>query len=253
MPFPDHAAPIAAIFLLAGIVKGVTGMGLPLISIGLLSLVMPTASAAALVVVPSMVTNVWQFVGGPALRPLVRRLWPLLAAVCAGNFVPFLVTPGGWLVGAGHLAPALLGAALAAYAALGLSPIRLPRVPGAAEPWLGPIIGFLTGLVAAATGVFAIPAVPYLGSLGFNRDELVQALGLAFTISTIALALSLASALGPGSASLWWASAFALGPALLGMAAGTRIRRAVHPETFRRLFFLGILALGISLLARAVN
>ena len=49
-----------AIFLLAGLVKGVIGMGLPTVAMGLLALVLPPAEAAAIVVVPSLVTNVWQ-------------------------------------------------------------------------------------------------------------------------------------------------------------------------------------------------
>ena len=48
-------------FLLAGFVKGVIGLGLPTVAVGLLGLVMPPAEAAALLVVPSMVTNLWQF------------------------------------------------------------------------------------------------------------------------------------------------------------------------------------------------
>lgn len=46
-----------AVFLLAGFVKGVIGLGLPTVAVGLLSLVMPPVQAAALLILPSMVTN----------------------------------------------------------------------------------------------------------------------------------------------------------------------------------------------------
>ncbi len=67
------------------------------------------------------------------------------------------------------------------------------RVQPAHEPWLSPLVGILTGLITGATGVFVIPAVPYLQSLGFEKDDLVQALGLSFTVSTIALTIGLVS------------------------------------------------------------
>jgi len=78
---------------------------------------------------------------------------------------------------------ALLGSALALYAITGLAALRL-FVPKPWEPIFSPIVGAITGLITAATGVFVIPAVPYLQAIGLEKDELVQALGLSFTVST---------------------------------------------------------------------
>ena len=80
----------------------------------------------------------------------------------------------------------------------------------------GPLCGLVTGALTGATGVFVIPAVPYLNALGLARDDLVQALGLSFTVSTLALAAGLAwhQAL-PGA--LLGGSLLALLPALGGM------------------------------------
>jgi uncharacterized membrane protein YfcA len=112
------------------------------------------------------------------------------------------------------------------------------------EPWLAPLIGAATGLVTAATGVFVIPAVPYLQGLGLKRDELVQALGMAFTASTVALAASLAlhGDFHVGDAQ---ASAYALLPALAGMLAGQWLRGRIAPELFKKCFFTGLFALGL--------
>jgi hypothetical protein len=67
---------------------------------------------------------------------------------------------------------------------LGLTSVRFSVSP-AAEWWLGPAVGALTGLATAATGVFAIPAGPYLGALNPDKEDMIQALGLSFTVSTI--------------------------------------------------------------------
>ncbi len=67
---------VLAVFVLAGFIKGVIGLGLPTISMGLLAVVLSPVEAAALLILPSLVTNVWQMVDGPHLRSLLRRLWP---------------------------------------------------------------------------------------------------------------------------------------------------------------------------------
>jgi uncharacterized protein len=86
---------------------------------------------------------------------------------------------------------ALLGVALVLYAMTGFAAFR-PSAPKLWEPALSSVVGAITGLTTAATGVFVIPAVPYLQVIGFEKEELVQALGLSFTVSTMALAFNVA-------------------------------------------------------------
>src|SRR4051812_11895729 len=237
---------ITGTFFLAGLVKGVIGLGLPTVAMGLLGLAMPPVEAAALLLVPSLVTNVWQLLARPRFGALLRRLWGMMLGVVAGTFAA-----SGLIAGkAGHVATAALGGALALYAVAGLLKPRL-RVPAAAEPWAGPLVGVATGLVTGATGVFVVPAVPYLGSLGLERDDLVQALGLSFTVSTLALAAGLAWH-GALPLAVTGTSLLALLPALAGMTLGGWLRARVRPETFRLCFFVGLLALGGELLWRGL-
>lgn len=243
---PPHLPLVLAVFLLAGLIKGVIGLGLPTVAMGLLGLAMPPAQAAALLVVPSLVTNVWQLLAGPRFGVLARRLWPMLLCVCGGTWAAADILTGG----AGGRVTSALGMALVLYALTGLLRVRL-RVPARAERWAGPLVGGATGLVTGATGVFVLPAVPYLGALGLARDDLVQALGLSFTVSTIALAAGLAT---DGALPLHAAatSSVATVPALAGMALGGWLRGRVRPEMFRVLFFAGLLVLGGELLLRGL-
>jgi uncharacterized membrane protein YfcA len=237
---------LIAAFLLAGFIKGVTGLGLPTVGIGLLSLAVAPAEAAALITLPSLVTNAWQMAAGPALAPLLGRLWPMMAGICLGS-----LAGAGLLTGAddARAASSALGLAVVLYAATGLLDLRLPRVPARQERVLGPVAGATTGLVTGATGVLVIPAVPYLQALGLDRDELVQALGLSFTVSTLALGVALAGE-GLFSAATASLSLLALAPAIGGMLAGQAVRRAVNQEVFRRCFFGGLLMLGAHLASR---
>jgi uncharacterized protein len=56
---------VGAVFALAGLAKGIIGLGLPTISMGLLATVMSPVHAAAILLLPSLVTNVWQMIAGP--------------------------------------------------------------------------------------------------------------------------------------------------------------------------------------------
>ena len=117
------------------------------------------------------------------------------------------------------------------------------------EPWLSPVIGGVTGVITGGTGVFVIPAVPYLQALGLGRDDLVQALGLSFTVSTIALAVAL-GAHGALQVQGLGVSALALVPAFAGMWAGQALRSRISPVAFRRIFLVFLLLLGTEMALR---
>jgi uncharacterized protein len=245
MPFNESIVFAAIVFALAGWVKGVVGMGLPTVAMGALAMVMAPVQAAALLVVPSLVTNIWQFAAGSAKRLVFRRLASMLVFVCIGTAVgiQFLTSASRW--------PSLaLGGVLAAYALIGLQRPTLQIAPRH-ESRLSPIVGGLTGLLTGATGVFVVPAVPYLSALGFGKDELVQALGLSFTVSTIALAVGLAANSSYPS-DILLASLAAVVPALLGMFIGQRTRARIDPISFKRWFFISMLLIGIYMVARGL-
>ncbi|MFH3479106.1 sulfite exporter TauE/SafE family protein [Xanthobacter variabilis] len=233
----------AAVFVLAGVVKGVTGMGLPTVAMGLLGAFLSPVSAAGLMVIPSFVTNAVQLASGPNITMLVSRLWPMLLGIVCGTIAGVSMLAGGDT----HLTTAGLGVALVVYAVYAL--VAHPFVVAPRwERYLSMVIGLATGLVTGCTGVFVIPAVPYLQSLRFDRDDLVQALGLSFTVSTVALAVGLA-AMGAWSAGDAGLSIFAVIPALIGMLIGQWLRRRISPPAFRRWFliFLGLLGMELAL------
>lgn len=232
------------IFIAAGWVKGVTGMGLPTVAMGLLGTVMPLVEAAALLVIPSLVTNLWQLFSGPILQEVLRRLWLMMMFIVIGTVVgSFLLVsiPPLW-AGVG------LGVALIIYASYALCRPAM-HVSARLERLLSPVMGLVTGFVTGATGVFVMPAVPWLQSLRFGRDELVQALGLSFTVSTIALAagLYLHDAFHVRQLSL---SGMAIIPALLGMWLGQKIRARIGLRLFRLCFLLFLTVLGLEMISR---
>ena len=148
---------IASIFLLAGFIKGVIGLGLPTVSVSLLAVAMPPGRALAIVIVPAIITNIWQTFVGPYLRDIIRRLWPLMLGTAAGIWLN-----AGALAGPNaRYGTIVLGILLVIYAISGLTQVSF-RVAPRHEKWVGGIVGLVTGVISASSGVQVIPSVPFM-------------------------------------------------------------------------------------------
>lgn len=237
---------IALSLFCGGWVKGVFGMGLPTVALGLLSLSMPPVEAATLIIIPTLATNAWQFMVGPARVAVTTRFAVLLIGVAIGTALGV-----GFLTGSHTALVSLaLGGVLILYAAVGMLSMRL-HVSTRAERWASPLVGFATGVVNGATGVSVMPLVPYLNSIGLQREALIQAMGLVFMVAMLALAACLAWT-GHFAVASAGASALALLPVFVGMYAGQLIRLRLHADAYRKWFFIGMIGLGAYSVIRAV-
>ncbi|MCP4979535.1 MAG: sulfite exporter TauE/SafE family protein [Gammaproteobacteria bacterium] len=229
---------IGLTFLIAGAVKGVIGLGLPTVSLALLTVVFDLPTAMALLLVPSFATNLWQALVGGNTRAILARLWPFLLAATTTVWIGALALTRlelSWL-------SALLGGLLMAYATLSLGGLRI-TISTRRDSWLGPLVGLINGVLTGMTGSFVVPGVIYLQSIGLARDTLIQAMGMLFALSTLALALALQ---GNGLLNIEQGiiSATALIPAIAGMMLGQRIRQAFFEPLFHKIFYLSLLTLG---------
>lgn len=236
---------IAGAFIVAGIAKGAIGMGMPPIAIGLMTFALPLDQALAIMVLPTMVTNVWQAIYGGGFLRLLRRFSTMAATSVIALFAVAI-----WAGSLGSpTALAWVGVLLVIYSVAALTRWR-PAVSRSSERWANPLIGAASGAVAGFTGVAAVPFLPYMQSLDMDRHELVQALGVMFLFIIGALTLALV-----------WQGAFhlettasgiaALAPTMIGVWLGQKGREAASPETFRKIFIFGMLALGLNM-ARAL-
>jgi len=243
---PVTLVAVAGTFLIAGAVKGVIGLGLPTVSLALLTVAIGLPQAMALLLVPSFVTNLWQALVGGNGRAILRRIWPFL----------LMATVTVW-VGASALTrvdlallSALLGVLIVAYAAISLAG-RAVVVPLRQEVWVGPLVGSVNGILTGMTGSFVVPGVMFLQAIGLPRDRLIQAMGMLFTASTVALGLAL-----QGNrlltVDLGALSVAAVVPAIVGMVLGQRVRHRLSERLFRRVFFTALLILGTYIIATAL-
>ena len=238
---------IVGTFLIAGTVKGVIGLGLPTVSLALLTVAIDLPNAMALLLVPSFITNLWQAAVGNSGRAILRRLWPFL----------LMATITVWLGAAAltrvdlTLLSALLGALLVVYSTVNLAGLRI-TITMRQEVWIGPLVGSANGILTGMTGSFVVPGVLFLQAIGLSRDMLIQAMGMLFTASTLALAVAL-QANDLLTIELGVLSAAALLPAIVGLVFGQRIRQGLSEQLFRRVFFISLLVLGAYIIASAFN
>ncbi len=239
---PGMLSLVAFAFCIAGFVKGMVGLGLPTVSLGLLSLFVDLPTAMALLVVPSLVTNIWQAIAGGEFTYLFRRLWLFLLLAIS------MVHVGAELFIMVEMAllQRILGALLLLYALLALVG-KTPRLSPIQERVSSPICGAINGMLTGLTGTLFVPGVMFLQAIGLSRDALVQAMGMLFAASTASLGLA-----------LYWhgrmpfdvgiLSCAALLPALFGMGVGQALRGHLSQELFRRLFLIAIGGLGSHIL-----
>lgn len=233
-------------FVLAGIVKGVLGFGFPIIALVVLTMTSGLIDALALIVVPTIVTNVWQALSGPHLAAILQRMGWYFAIATIGILVSsqFLaIINVNWLT-------ALLGIILFFFALSRLFSFQI-KVPAARERPLSIVLGAANGLLTGLTGTFMVPSVMYMQALGFGKDMLVQAMGAFFALSTVTLTLSLGGngLISPMDAAL---STLALIPAFAGIRVGRFIRQRINEDTFQKCFLVAILSLGAYLVWRSV-
>jgi uncharacterized membrane protein YfcA len=228
-----------AVFLLAGTVKGLVGLGLPTIVIALTSLVLPLTESIALIALPTIITNVWQAAVGGNFWRILKRQWVLIVPLGIALYITM------WLFGqrGPNWAFLLLGVVLVTYGGLGLLRIR-PRISPDLERPLAPVIGVVSGFVAGVVGVPIIPLMPFLQAQDIKPSELVQTLGIVLCATSLTLTFSLLSfGLLDGPRAL--VSAGAMVPAMAGMYFGTWIRNRLSVEQFRLAVFWALLLTGV--------
>ena len=233
---------LVAAFFAAGFVKGIVGMGLPTVSLVLLCIIFDISAAMALLLAPSLLTNLWQTYGSSNVFQLFKRLWPLYS--CSAVTVALGVY--GFTFLEAVYAEQLLGFVLTIYATLSIFGLRLTVQEQQTSLFAG-VAGVFTGILTGLTGSFVVPSIMFLQAIRLSVAEFIQATGLLFSLLTLSLGFSLyiAERLTIEISTLSLAGVI---PAFIGMFFGYQIRTRLKVEKFRLLLNICLLVMGIKLL-----
>ena len=224
-----------------GVVKGVTGVGIPLVSLSLLSLFLPLADAVVLLPVPIIVANIWQSVARGRFVPALRRFWPLVLAMFIGT-----VAGANLFVSLEAAALNLLVGALVVVFSLSSFMNPQLRLPSRFERGLGVAAGVLGGFMGGVSALFGPPVIMYLTSLRLDRETFVGVISSIYLCGATALVVVFGS-VGVMSGTQLAESFAACAPLMLGVWAGERFRGRIREAVFRKLLLVVLLGVGVRL------
>lgn len=236
----------AVTLVLAGTVKGVLGIGLPLVSIPLLALVMHVPQAVALLPVPILISNIWQAFYGGFFSRAVHRFWLLILALIVGTVVGVKVLASV----DPRVLYGLIGLIVVVFSLTNHFQPQL-RLPAHAEKRLGLVIGLASGVLGGLSSIFGPALIMFLVALRLSKDEFVGTIATFYLCGAMPLIVALGAFEVMGKQELIW-STLATIPLLLGMLIGQVLRTRLNEGTFRKGLLVMLLLAGLALIRRAV-
>ena len=238
---------IGITFFLAGGIKGVVGLGLPTISLALLAITFDLVTAIVLTLIPSLITNIWQALSGTNGKAILKRILPFLIMALITIWLGAYILSSQSMT----LLTVLLGILLISYSLLSLFGINF-SISNKHKTWAGTVLGALNGAITGMAGVYIVPSVMYFHAIGLRRDEIVQAMGILFSLSSVSMLIAYRyqNLLTMEQVIL---SLFALFPALIGMYYGKKIRSYLSETTFKKTLFISLLFIGVFIIIKSLS
>jgi len=235
-----------ATFLIAGTIKGIAGIGMPTIALGLMTLALDPRTAITVILFPLIVSNAWQFYRAGDMWAAIKRYRYFLATMMTLIFISAVFSAGA----SDRLIYGVLGTVILIFVAVNVLGTP-PELPERHVERAQLILGGLTGLFGGLAAVYAPGVAIYLSMRRVDKDEMVRATGLmVFAGSLPLLAGYLTQNLLTPRLSL--ISLAMVIPTLLGFQVGERIRAHLSQEKFRGVFFVVFFILGLNLLRKAI-
>lgn len=244
---PDELALAFAVATLAGMVKGLVGFAMPMITMSGLSMFLPPELALAGLILPTVVTN-----GMQALR---NGLQAALASV--RRFGVFLGVGFVFLLASSQLVRVLPDSTLLVLIGLPVSLFSLMQLVGLRFSLSAPsrrieaAVGAIAGAIGGVSGIWGPPTVAYLTALNTPKVEQMRVQGVIYGLGAVAL---FGAHVGSGvmRAETLPFSAIMVVPAVAGMWLGGKFQDRIDQKTFRRATLLVLLVAGLNLLRRGL-
>lgn len=236
---------VLAIYFLAAVVKGLTGIGFSAVCLALLVVLFDLLTALPLLLIPSVASNLLVMREAGHFRETLDRFR-----------VFFLSQIPGVLLGLcllnqmdGRLGSSILGSVLMLYGGWMLSAPSFPPISHKLESLLSAPMGMIAGLIHGLTGSQVMPSLPYLLALNLDPQRFIQAINSSFTVSSLILSVGLVQ-LEIMTTQTVILSLIGLPAVHGGIKIGTYVRRKVAPERFRQMVLISVVVMGGAMIGR---
>lgn len=235
-----------AAFVVAGTVKGVTGIGLPTASIAFMTLFLDPRTAISLVLFPMLGSNIWQMVRGGYIARTARRYWLFAVVLSGGVGVTVLTTQDA----SDRALLAILGVAVLVFVVVSWKRL-LPPIPQKYDAVAQIGFALVAGVIGGMTAAWAPPMAMYLATKQVDKDEFIRATGFLISCGSLPLLVAYAQ-VGFLTGPLAWTSVAMLLPTLAGLSIGEYFRRRMSVEAFRNAILILFVILGANLIRRSI-
>lgn len=234
------------IFLLGGIVKGTIGVGLPTITLVLLSFLFDIKDSISFILIPIIFSNLIQLMDGKNLLSILKQTkYFLLSSI-------LLIIPGFFLLKIldSKIILLILAFLLISNSLLVLAN-KIITLKHYNSFWMQSFIGSLNGLATGLSSIYTMPMIFLIQSLKFEKDKLIQFMGLTFFLYSI-VQITLFTSFDMMNEKALLFSSFACIPILLGLFIGRFLRKIVSENLFKLLFNYMLLLMGLVILVKNI-
>ena len=238
---------VLIIFLFGGIVKGVLGFGLPLITMSFLPMVVPLELALVASALVQPFTNIGQIIQSGRIKIAIKNTWPLVVSLGPGGLA------GSWFLGVldADALIFLIGVMVTLFAIYSLTGFVF-IISEKIRTEAGLVIGFLAGVVGALTTLNGNFFILYLLGIETNRTDFRSAIAILFIVSALFISAGFYS-VGFLNSERLWLSGFCLLPSFFGMWIGNRVGVHLPTDTFRKIVLAMLLVIGVSFIFRGAG
>ncbi len=236
------------VMLFAGFTKGAVGFGLPMICISGVGSVMPAEIAIAALILPGLITNIWQSLrnGFGAAWASLKQYWRLnlvlLMSIYAFAQLIVIISETALFV--------ILGVGITFFVSLQIVG-WIPHIPARLATKIQAPVGLIAGFFGGLSGVWGPPILLYLLSQKTPKIEMIRIQGISFLVGAIVLtgAHMQSGLLNKITTPL---SAWLIVPAIVGMAIGFKVQDKLDQEKFRKITLIVLAVAGLNLLRRGL-
>ncbi|MCB8838812.1 sulfite exporter TauE/SafE family protein [Aurantimonas sp. VKM B-3413] len=232
---------VAACLAAGGTLKGATGAGAPVLAVPAMAAIFDVKFAVVVMVVPNLLTNLWQGWRFREFRPRGAFVWSFAIAGAIG------VTFGTAILAA---LPQEVLSLVVACSVLGYVAFRLARpdwrIPFALGKVLSVPAGVLAGMLQGASGISAPVSISFLNALALERSAFIATISIFFAGMSATQIPALAT-LGILTAHSLLFSLAALVPLLAFMPVGSKLAERLPPRIFDRVILVLLAGLAAKL------
>ena len=236
---------VSLAFFVAGVVKGVIGIGLPTTAITIMTFFVSPLMALGLNLIPMTVTNIWQFSKADNPRELIKNY-----KYFAISLVVFILITSFYANQIGdNVVRLIFAVAVLLFVSLQIFGFNFKMDPKRDSLWQSSL-GTLGGIFGGAASIWAVPVTMYLLMKNVKPKQFVDVSGFLIMIGCLPVSIGyIATGVFQPNMFIYGALGSVIG--IVGFQIGEKLRNKVNAKTFKNLLLIFFSISAINMIIRS--